>query len=86
MNKSLQRQIAIDAAKAYYRHLGIDPFTVSELALYSVLLQISRRESESIAARWFNEASDNQWQLLQREWRIWKHNEQVRREMEGGRV
>jgi hypothetical protein len=68
MTQAEQRQIAIRAARAALRQMGIDPTTVDAAGAFCVLDDLSRVEPDLVASRWHAAASDNQQRLFIQEW------------------
>jgi len=69
MTQGEMREIALGAARSELRQFGIEPKTADIYTAEQALDNILRSTPNAIAARWYENASDNQWELFKREWR-----------------
>lgn len=72
MIKAEMRRVAIGAARSEMRRMGVDPSTQSQQDALLVLDDLARLHPELIASYWYQNASDAQRRLFDREWRRWK--------------
>lgn len=71
MNLQEQRAIAIRSARAQLRVQGADPATVTADGALAVLDDLLRSDPETVAAQWYESASERQMRLFEREWQQW---------------
>lgn len=66
------RRIALSAARASLRNKGIDPMDVQAYSGLAALDDLCRTDTDTLAAVWYENASENQIILFKREWRKWQ--------------
>ena len=72
MNKTEQRQIAIQSARSYLRHIGINPINVTANEALGALEDIQYSSPNTIAADFIASISESQINLFCRDWNTWK--------------
>ncbi len=61
--------MALGAAKAQLRKMGVELAFVPFKDVLAVLDDLNRAEPELVASQWYTQASNHQRRLLRREWR-----------------
>ncbi len=67
--KAEQRSMALGAAKAQLRKMGVELAFVPFKDVLAVLDDLNRAEPELVASQWYAHASHHQLRLLRREWK-----------------
>ena len=75
MNKAQERSLVREAIIEKLWSLGVDPAKTQCIFPVNVLYILKNEDPESLPAQFYRRASDNQWKLLEREFRVWQRNE-----------
>lgn len=75
MKKAELREQVLDAVIKGFYQPGIDPVGVSLGLFMDMVVLLKNDVPNGSVAHFWNSASDHQWTLIQREFRIWQHNE-----------
>lgn len=82
MKKAGLREQVLDAVIQKFYELGVDPVATSYVSVVDMVMIMRHDDPNGVVARFWNRASDHQWTLLQREFRVWQHNEPHRRALQ----
>src|SRR6266705_5487089 len=79
MKQTEKRQIALRAARAQLRTLGIDPQkTASFQDILAVLDDLARSEPDLVASQWYTASTNHQIAALRRDWHAWLREQRNR--------
>jgi hypothetical protein len=70
-SKAVKRDVALSAARAQMRRMGMAPETKTAEDALKVLDDLARVEPFLMAVSWYTEANENQIRLFKKEWEEW---------------